>query len=401
MKIHPRFLLTYFLVGLMLSSSMISIAQTDNVVVLTGTVTASATGEVLVWVTVRVGKQGPGVVTNTEGEYRLVVKPEYKDSLVQFSSVGYQTSRLTVNEVNRQEGKIKLQEATLLTQEIVVTPNNTGFKPLEDGKWQSAFYREYFSTEAQDKPDGNPVEMLECDYWMQRLAPNKIKDKVLITNSRARANFDKVTLSSTYCLTSVWIQANSRLKYYYDSLSGKTPLSSKVIDFKGQKAVETIHPYRNETFAGHYTVLRLAQTGEVVQIIIKGNRRPEVQNSTRSYFNPLRFYKGRIKFVLNELNDDVTIRYNNSVPEFFWRNLRLYLKFDDASFKQAHTYNFTSMWAKTGEAETEPTTFSFRWKPGNALHRQAISKGEKFWELSNTILPNRKEESFLKILSEK
>lgn len=374
-------------------------SQTGSQLVIEGKV-LSKSGESLVWVIIKAGKSGPGVVTNADGDYKLVLADKYADSSINFRTVGYEALEIKATELVRQKGQVKLQESVLTTSEVLVTPSNTGFKPLEDGKWQEAFYREYFVKDVAGDANGLPVEMLECDYWMQRTTPQRLRNNVYISKSRAREKFDNINYSSSYCLTDVWVEGNANLKLYHDSFSTKEPVKRITVTYEGELAVEEHYNAKSRVFEGPFIVTRLKSTGGVAQIVKKMVRRADAPEDRRKLFNPFKFYKGLLKYTLNITNQDYLIRYADGVPTFLSRNMKFKIKFDDPGMKVNDTYTFKALWTRTGEADNQPKQYSFKWEPGNPLFKQSIKKGEAFWELSNTILPTKLEEEYLKELSD-
>lgn len=367
--------------------------------------TITATKEPAPFVTIVAGKRGPGIVSNADGDFQLVMPAIYKDSLIHFRSIGYKPQTSPYSTFSKgidgdiRQATVVMEEEVFQTKEVVVTPKSDRGKPEEDGRWQSAFYREYFVVDEPGNPIGKPIEMLECDYWFKRTRPRDINQNVLITNSRAKEKFGRIKLSSSYCLTSAWSNGVAPIKYFYDSLSRMDPAAKRSVSLNGMAASERTYQLRRGKFDLTYKVL-LQANGDVAQINLQRTRVAGAADDKASIFSIFRLFKGRLHYTLNTLKQEVNIRYENELPIFVSSNMRFYLKFDDEEMG-APTYNtYTFLWTRTSEADAEPKAYSFRWKPGEALYRQAIRKGTNFWGLANTILPTEREEKYLKILSE-
>lgn len=370
----------------------------ENLRALSGKVIDKTSKEALPFATVRVGKTGPGVVSNADGEFKLVIPQAYSDSAVRVGLIGYKPATFAQKELERTK-TAALEEDIVTTEEIVVTPKSGRQKPYLDGKWQASFYREYFLKKEDGSKEEIPVEMLECDYWLKRIKPADVSRDVYITNSRAKENFGRVKLSSSYCLSQIWNQANYLLDFVYDSSAKLEDRGRKSIMYNGQKAA--VFNYARTRLEGTttYEVIRIAN-GDVVQIKTHFIRGPKASDDKRSFWTVFRLFKGSVNYVVNNLENKNLFKYENELPVFAHRVGHFYLKFDGDELTKPAVYNYISLWSRTGEADAEPEKYAYKWKPGTTLFRQAISKGTNFWGLANTILPTEQEEEYLRILSE-
>ncbi len=100
----------------LLLSATIGFAQTS----ISGKITDGTSGDPLAGVNIIVKGTVLGTITNTSGEFNLTAKDSPPLTLV-FSFIGYATQEITVSEANTTGLEIKLQEQTILGQEVVVS----------------------------------------------------------------------------------------------------------------------------------------------------------------------------------------------------------------------------------------------------------------------------------------
>src|SRR5688572_9208316 len=110
-KLYKGLLATVLFV---LLSSMAIHAQT----IISGTVTDAATGETIAGVNIIIRGKVIGTITGTNGEFSLSVSAPPPFTLL-FSFVGYQSQEMQITSGNTSKIDIKLQEQTVLGQEIV------------------------------------------------------------------------------------------------------------------------------------------------------------------------------------------------------------------------------------------------------------------------------------------
>ena len=84
-----------------------------------GVVTDSITGEPLMYVTVQYEGKGVGTITNGNGEYSVETHRGWTE--LTFSTVGYETKRVTINSSTRRVD-VKLRSADIELSEVVVKP---------------------------------------------------------------------------------------------------------------------------------------------------------------------------------------------------------------------------------------------------------------------------------------
>ena len=84
-----------------------------------GVVTDSITGEPLMYVTVQYEGKGVGTITNGNGEYSVETHRGWNE--LTFSTVGYETKRVTINSSTRRVD-VKLRSADIELSEVVVKP---------------------------------------------------------------------------------------------------------------------------------------------------------------------------------------------------------------------------------------------------------------------------------------
>lgn len=101
---------------LLLFATIETFAQTN----ISGNVTDAVSGEPLAGVNIIVKGRVIGTITNTEGNFNLSVSAAPPMTLV-FSFVGYRSQELEITDANTTSVEIKLEEQTILGQEIVVS----------------------------------------------------------------------------------------------------------------------------------------------------------------------------------------------------------------------------------------------------------------------------------------
>lgn len=385
------------LFGLMaLFSISISFAQTR---VIEGKVVQQENGktEPVVWAIIRLGATGPGVATNEDGDFKLSIPVTFQDSLISVSAMGFISQNgIKASQFKATENLITLQQSNIQVAEVLITPKNTGFQPNEDGKWQNAFFREYFLREGKTE---YPLELLEAEYTFKRVKPKNLTSNVYILKSRALERFGKIKLSSPRAIIDVWLSTNVLMKLYYDSLIIKESAEKKTIQ-SGQD-IQQIETYHRTTKSDQitYHVTRNAKTGDVLEITYVSTRLPNLPDNKRTIGGLSRLFTGKINYVLNLLEDKVTYQFNqNGVPVFAQRDLKIFLSFEKPEFGESGNIRYITQWLNTGEVPKQPSEYQFKWTPSTALYKQVLKRDDNFWSLSNTILPTEKERRFLKEL---
>lgn len=99
-----------------LLSATVSLAQTS----ISGTVTDAATGNALAGVNIVVKGRVAGTISNANGAFNLRSTDAPPITLI-FSFVGYRSQEITINEANTTGLDVKLEEQTILGQEVVIS----------------------------------------------------------------------------------------------------------------------------------------------------------------------------------------------------------------------------------------------------------------------------------------
>ena len=96
-----------------------------------GKVTDYETGQSLSYVNIGIPGKNRGTVTDTNGEFKLTVTNNLENDSLVFSLIGYESVKISIHQVNRQEySQLRLKQRTYQLEEVVVSSKRYRFEKL-------------------------------------------------------------------------------------------------------------------------------------------------------------------------------------------------------------------------------------------------------------------------------
>ncbi|MGI9175654.1 MAG: DUF5686 family protein [Rhodothermales bacterium] len=201
-------LLRTLILGLLVLGSVMSPLTVEAQTVVRGRVVDGATGEPLPSAGIQVEGTLRGTITNRDGQYEITL--EQLPATLLFRYIGYETARVEVAEVAREELDVRLEPTTLLLAEIVVTgedpARNIMRKVIERKQaWRDSLrtYRaEAYNrfTLANDTGIVSINEALTDVYWDREKGS---KEVVKAQRQTANQNFDEF-LPAAFFITNLY-----------------------------------------------------------------------------------------------------------------------------------------------------------------------------------------------------
>ncbi len=180
-------------------------AGRDSVIVTTGRMTDRITGEPVIYGSVNIKGSSSGIISNLNGEFRLILSDSLKSSVIRFSHLGYLTREIPVAVLAGRDIEIFMDQKIIPLQEVVVrlTDPLTAIREMMERRGENysqtpayitAYYREgaeyrnslslteailqIYKTGFRSSANSDQVKMLKMRNIINRFADDTIVGRI-------------------------------------------------------------------------------------------------------------------------------------------------------------------------------------------------------------------------------